>query len=60
MITDLTAREAAAYLRKSVKTIMRMLHAGLFTTRKIGRTWLIDRASLLDYERRHTRQARKR
>lgn len=59
MITDLTTKEAAAHFRRSVFTIRRMIDAGLLTARKIGRDYLIDRESLLAFEKRQTRSARK-
>lgn len=58
MTTDLTTREAADYLRVSVFTIRRFLQARVLTSRKVGRGFLVDRQSLLDYERRHTTTAR--
>lgn len=56
---NLTVAEVAARIRKCEKTVINMIKAGLFNSRKIGRTWTVDRLSLEDYERRHTRKARR-
>lgn len=43
----LTVKEAAAYLRLSEMTILRLAHQGLITGAKIGRQWRFSREAIL-------------
>lgn len=42
----LTSDEAAAYLRVSVKTLLRLVHRGELPGTKVGRSWRFHRADL--------------
>lgn len=45
----LTAEEAAAYLRVSLKTLYRLAAAGKVPGQKVGRSWRFRRADLISF-----------
>lgn len=45
----LTAEEAAAYLRVSLKTIYRLVTAGKVPGQKVGRSWRFRQADLVAF-----------